>query len=68
MEVSSHALELQRVVGCHFDVAVFTNLGRDHLDLHGTARALLRGEGQALRTRSLRQQRSSTSTMPTADC
>jgi UDP-N-acetylmuramoyl-L-alanyl-D-glutamate--2,6-diaminopimelate ligase len=36
IEVSSHALELQRVVGCHFDVAVFTNLGRDHLDLHGT--------------------------------
>jgi UDP-N-acetylmuramoyl-L-alanyl-D-glutamate--2,6-diaminopimelate ligase len=36
MEVSSHALELQRVVGTHFDVAVFTNLGRDHLDLHGT--------------------------------
>jgi len=36
MEVSSHALELQRVAGCHFDVAVFTNLGRDHLDLHGT--------------------------------
>ncbi len=36
MEVSSHALELQRVVGCHFDIAVFTNLGRDHLDLHGT--------------------------------
>jgi UDP-N-acetylmuramoyl-L-alanyl-D-glutamate--2,6-diaminopimelate ligase len=36
IEVSSHALELQRVAGCHFDVAVFTNLGRDHLDLHGT--------------------------------
>jgi UDP-N-acetylmuramoyl-L-alanyl-D-glutamate--2,6-diaminopimelate ligase len=36
MEVSSHALELQRIVGCHFDIAVFTNLGRDHLDLHGT--------------------------------
>jgi UDP-N-acetylmuramoyl-L-alanyl-D-glutamate--2,6-diaminopimelate ligase len=35
-EVSSHALELQRVAGCHFDVSVFTNLGRDHLDLHGT--------------------------------
>jgi UDP-N-acetylmuramoyl-L-alanyl-D-glutamate--2,6-diaminopimelate ligase len=35
-EVSSHALELQRVAGCHFDMAVFTNLGRDHLDLHGT--------------------------------
>ncbi|MFZ4719644.1 MAG: UDP-N-acetylmuramoyl-L-alanyl-D-glutamate--2,6-diaminopimelate ligase [Ilumatobacteraceae bacterium] len=36
MEVSSHALHYHRVVGCHFDVAVFTNLGRDHLDLHGT--------------------------------
>jgi UDP-N-acetylmuramoyl-L-alanyl-D-glutamate--2,6-diaminopimelate ligase len=36
IEVSSHALELQRVVGCHFRIAVFTNLGRDHLDLHGT--------------------------------
>jgi UDP-N-acetylmuramoyl-L-alanyl-D-glutamate--2,6-diaminopimelate ligase len=36
IEVSSHALELQRVAGCHFEIAVFTNLGRDHLDLHGT--------------------------------
>lgn len=36
MEVSSHALELQRVVGSHFDMSVFTNLGRDHLDLHDT--------------------------------
>ena len=36
IEVSSHALELQRVAGCHFHIAVFTNLGRDHLDLHGT--------------------------------
>ncbi|MEY2581802.1 MAG: UDP-N-acetylmuramoyl-L-alanyl-D-glutamate--2,6-diaminopimelate ligase [Ilumatobacteraceae bacterium] len=36
IEVSSHALELQRVAGCHFDMAIFTNLGRDHLDLHGT--------------------------------
>ncbi len=36
IEVSSHALELQRVAGCHFQIAVFTNLGRDHLDLHGT--------------------------------
>jgi UDP-N-acetylmuramoyl-L-alanyl-D-glutamate--2,6-diaminopimelate ligase len=36
MEVSSHALALHRVNGCRFAVAVFTNLGRDHLDLHGT--------------------------------
>ena len=39
MEVSSHALALHRVDGTQFDVAVFTNLGRDHLDLHGTPRS-----------------------------
>jgi len=36
MEVSSHALEQQRTYGIPFDVAVFTNLTRDHLDYHGT--------------------------------
>jgi UDP-N-acetylmuramoyl-L-alanyl-D-glutamate--2,6-diaminopimelate ligase len=36
MEVSSHALSLDRVEGCLFDAAVFTNLTRDHLDFHGT--------------------------------
>ncbi len=34
MEVSSHALELRRVGDVHFDVAVFTNLSRDHLNFH----------------------------------
>lgn len=35
MEVSSHALEQARITGIAFDIAVFTNLSRDHLDYHG---------------------------------
>jgi UDP-N-acetylmuramoyl-L-alanyl-D-glutamate--2,6-diaminopimelate ligase len=52
MEVSSHALAQQRVFGIPFDVAVFTNLTRDHLDFHKTMdeyfaakRALFEGVG-----------------------
>ncbi|MFI5200756.1 MAG: UDP-N-acetylmuramoyl-L-alanyl-D-glutamate--2,6-diaminopimelate ligase [Candidatus Kapaibacterium sp.] len=36
MEVSSHALALERVASLDFDIAVFTNLTRDHLDFHHT--------------------------------
>ncbi|MDF2634985.1 MAG: UDP-N-acetylmuramoyl-L-alanyl-D-glutamate--2,6-diaminopimelate ligase [Pelosinus sp.] len=36
MEVSSHALALNRVAGCEFDVGIFTNMTRDHLDFHVT--------------------------------
>lgn len=36
MEVSSHALALNRVDGCSFDSAIFTNLTQDHLDFHRT--------------------------------
>ncbi len=39
MEVSSHALDLKRVVGTEFDVAVFTNLTHEHLDYHKTMEA-----------------------------
>lgn len=34
MEVSSHSLQLDRVYGCEFEVGIFTNLTRDHLDFH----------------------------------
>jgi UDP-N-acetylmuramoyl-L-alanyl-D-glutamate--2,6-diaminopimelate ligase len=36
MEVSSHGLDLDRVFGCQFDAAVFTNLTPEHLDYHKT--------------------------------
>lgn len=36
MEVSSHGLDQGRVAALDFDVAVFTNLSRDHLDYHGS--------------------------------
>ena len=36
MEVSSHGLQLGRLSGVDYDVAVFTNLTHDHLDFHGT--------------------------------
>ncbi|AGF56391.1 UDP-N-acetylmuramoyl-L-alanyl-D-glutamate--2,6-diaminopimelate ligase [Clostridium saccharoperbutylacetonicum] len=36
MEVSSHSLELDRVYGVKFEVGIFTNLTRDHLDFHKT--------------------------------
>ncbi len=36
MEVSSHGLDLDRIFGCEFDAAVFTNFTQDHLDYHST--------------------------------
>jgi len=36
MEVSSHALALERIAGLKYDVTGFTNLSQDHMDFHGT--------------------------------
>ena len=67
MEVSSHALALERTDGIRFAVAVFTNLTQDHLDFHAdmedyfvAKRELFAGAG-ARRARAW-----STSTIPTA--
>jgi len=49
MEVSSHALVQERVAGIDFDVAVFTNLTRDHLDYHGTMEAYFEAKASLFR-------------------
>jgi len=44
MEVSSHSLELHRVHGVEFDVAIYTNLTHDHLDFHGNMQNYLKAK------------------------
>jgi len=44
LEVSSHALAMHRADGTEFDAVVFTNLGHDHLDLHGTYESYFRAK------------------------
>jgi UDP-N-acetylmuramoyl-L-alanyl-D-glutamate--2,6-diaminopimelate ligase len=46
MEVSSHALAMHRVDGTRFAAGVFTNLGVDHLDLHGTVEDYFRAKAR----------------------
>jgi len=48
MEVSSHSLDQRRVDGLEFDVTVFTNLTRDHLDYHGTMEKYLEAKARLL--------------------
>ena len=49
MEVSSHAITLDRVAAVHFDVAAFTNLTEDHLDFHGTMEAYCDAKAELFR-------------------
>jgi UDP-N-acetylmuramoyl-L-alanyl-D-glutamate--2,6-diaminopimelate ligase len=51
MEVSSHGLDQGRVEGVAFDVAVFTNLSRDHLDYHGDMAAYAAAKARLFRDR-----------------
>ncbi|MBP7610626.1 MAG: UDP-N-acetylmuramoyl-L-alanyl-D-glutamate--2,6-diaminopimelate ligase, partial [Steroidobacteraceae bacterium] len=53
-EVSSHALDQDRVAGVNFDTAVFTNLTRDHLDYHGTLEAYAAAKARLFHTPGLR--------------
>lgn len=46
MEVSSQALAQGRVAGCEFDISIFSNLTRDHLDYHGTFGAYAAAKAQ----------------------
>ncbi|MFC1641790.1 Mur ligase family protein [Myxococcota bacterium] len=50
MEVSSHALDQQRVHGLRFDVAGFTNLTQDHLDYHADMDAYAKAKEQLFQT------------------
>lgn len=49
LEVSSHALALQRVRGCSFDLAVFTNLSPEHLNFHGDFESYLQAKATLFR-------------------
>jgi UDP-N-acetylmuramoyl-L-alanyl-D-glutamate--2,6-diaminopimelate ligase len=54
MEVSSHGLHQERVAGIRYDVAVFTNLTRDHLDYHGTMDAYAESKYRLFSARGLK--------------
>ena len=50
MEVSSHALSQNRVAGCHFSGAIFTNLSRDHLDYHDSMQSYFEAKASLFRS------------------
>jgi UDP-N-acetylmuramoyl-L-alanyl-D-glutamate--2,6-diaminopimelate ligase len=49
MEVSSHALDQQRVAGLNFDIGIFTNLSHDHLDYHESMEAYQQAKARLFR-------------------
>ncbi|XKE46739.1 UDP-N-acetylmuramoyl-L-alanyl-D-glutamate--2,6-diaminopimelate ligase [Halomonas organivorans] len=53
MEVSSHALEQDRLDACRVQAAVFTNLSRDHLDYHGSMAAYAAAKARLFRRQEL---------------
>lgn len=55
MEVSSHALALNRVAGIEYDTAVFTNLTQDHLDFHKTFENYLAAKAKLFQSLSLEE-------------
>jgi UDP-N-acetylmuramoyl-L-alanyl-D-glutamate--2,6-diaminopimelate ligase len=46
MEISSHSLELKRIMGSHFAIVGFTNLSQDHLDFHGDMESYYKAKAQ----------------------
>jgi len=50
MEVSSHALSQNRVAGCNFSGAIFTNLSRDHLDYHKSMESYFEAKASLFRS------------------
>jgi UDP-N-acetylmuramoyl-L-alanyl-D-glutamate--2,6-diaminopimelate ligase len=56
LEASSHALDQRRLAGLGFTTTVFTNLGRDHLDYHGTIHAYGAAKARLFRDHDSRRQ------------
>ncbi len=53
IEATSHALDQHRLLGCHFPVAVYTNITREHLDYHKTFKRYLKTKSKLARKASL---------------
>ena len=57
MEVSSHALSQNRVAGCDFSGAIFTNLSRDHLDFHDSMESYFEAKASLFRSHLIEDNR-----------